>query len=102
MENISTITIIKSVFLLVIMLTGALKSEAQISDTFTLSSIPYYDEFGNLYGTKKEYDHIPTAQDSAEFNISTHKYIAEMMDSIKKADYPELIKNPIKKKPKYN
>jgi hypothetical protein len=102
MRNKSTISFVKSGMVLGIMLTGTLFSQAQKSDTFTLISMPYYDEFGNLYNTKKEYTHLPTAKDSAEFNISTHKFIAEMMDSIKKADYRELIKKPIKKKPKYN
>jgi hypothetical protein len=48
---------------------------------YTLHSIPTYDSLGNLYGTQKTYDHLPTHEDSVQFNIESEKEINDMIDS---------------------
>ena len=60
---------------------------AQKKDTFTLESIPTHDEFGNFYQITKQFDHIPTHQDSLNFNTYAHKYIKHNMDSICNRNY---------------
>lgn len=59
---------------------------AQVRDTFILTSIPTYDENGNLYGTQKSYDHIPTRQDSLDFRKLSDSVISVTIDSVRKAE----------------
>jgi hypothetical protein len=55
---------------------------AKHKQTYTLESIPTYDSLGNLYGIRQEYDHIPTHQDSIDFEIDSDKAIQKTMDSV--------------------
>lgn len=47
---------------------------------YKLESIPYYDSLGNLYGDVKYYDHIPTHQDTLDFEAASD---AEIKKNIK-------------------
>ena len=49
--------------------------------TYRLESIPTYDSLGNLYGTVKDYDHIPTHQDTIDFEKESEIDIQLMIDS---------------------
>lgn len=40
---------------------------AQSRDVYTIRSIPHYDSLGNQTIYQKEYDHVPTKQDSIDF-----------------------------------
>jgi len=60
---------------------------SQSKDTFVLESIPHYDEFGNLYQVTKYYNHIPTRQDSLNFNIEVQKFVKHNMDSVYRRNY---------------
>ena len=70
---------------------------------YTLTSIPTYDSLGNVYQVNKNYDHIPTSKDSADFlkesRISIHKMIDSFYNTnIEKAKF---IKTKQKKKKKF-
>ncbi len=72
------------------------KSQAKplTQDTvYTLSSIPCYDEFGNYYGVVKQYDHIPTKQDSIQFKIDSNREVRKMIDSVRNTP----ARKPVKK-----
>ena len=60
----------------------SLTSSAQ--EKYILRSIPTYDSLGNLYGTQREFDHIPTKEDSLQFEEDSRKYIKHTIDSIYK------------------
>ena len=46
-----------------------------------LYSNSMYDSLGNVYTVEAEYDHLPTAQDSADFQKESQIEIRKMMDS---------------------
>jgi hypothetical protein len=58
----------------------SLTSSAQ--QKYTLYSIPTYDSAGNLYGVQKNFDHLPTKEDSIQFQIESRKYIDNWIDSL--------------------
>jgi hypothetical protein len=55
-----------------------------IKDSFTLTSNPMYDVNGNYYRSEKKYDHLPTKQDSIDFD--NHKFDAfrPIIDSVER------------------
>ena len=50
-------------------------------EKYILYSIPTYDSLGNVYQTQRAFDHIPTKQDSIQFEIESRKYIRNWIDS---------------------
>ena len=52
--------------------------------TYILESIPTYDSLGKLYGVRNTYDHIPTHDDSVQFEIESDIEINKMIDSVNK------------------
>ena len=70
--------------IVLLILTLPLRLSNKNKKTYTLESIPTYDSLGNLYGIKKTYDHIPTHNDSIEFEIESDIEIKKMIDSINK------------------
>jgi len=72
----------KKILILIILTLSVSVALAQTKDTFALKSIPTYDEFGNCYRVIKQYDHVPTTQDSASFVIESSMLIHHMIDSI--------------------
>ena len=75
-------------------------AQTQSKPIYTLESVPYYDENGNVYGTIRRYDHLPTRQDSLNFRIESEKEIRIMMDSTAKASAPKPRKKTYSKKSK--
>jgi len=66
------------------------KSQTKIQDTtpvYKMVTIPYYDEYGNLYGIEKVYKHKPTRRDSLDFRVESRREIYKMMDSVKKVNH---------------
>lgn len=61
---------------------------AQTKEVYTLSSFPTYDEFGNYYQVVKEYDHLPTTQDSISFKLESGQQVDHMIDSMAKEFRP--------------
>jgi len=71
----------KAIITLLIYLESSL-AFSQTSKQFELYSLPCYDSLGNQFQAKKSYYHIPTAEDSAAFRISSRVEISQMMDSV--------------------
>lgn len=65
----------------------SLTSSAQ--EKYILRSIPTYDSVGNLYRTQREFDHLPTKEDSIQFQIESREYIYSWIDSLSK---PQMVK----------
>jgi len=65
----------------------SISASAQTKDTFILKTVPYYDEFGNLYTISQSYDHIPTSKDSTNFKIKSNTQIKVWVDSLYKIYY---------------
>ena len=59
----------------------SLAAMSQTKKTYTLNSFPTYDQYGNYYEVTKEYDHLPTAQDSTSFELESRIHINRMIDS---------------------
>jgi hypothetical protein len=53
-------------------------------DSFTLTSIPTFDINGNYYSYEKKYDHLPTKQDSIDFNNEKNDAFRPIMDSVER------------------
>lgn len=70
--------------IVLLILTLPFRLHNQTKKIYTLESIPTYDSMGNLYGIKKEYNHIPTREDSILFNQESDKEIQKMIDSVNK------------------
>jgi len=66
----------------------SISASAQTKDTFTLKTIPHYDEFGNLYTIIQVFDHVPTQQDSICFNEGSKIQMNIWMDSMYKIYNP--------------
>jgi hypothetical protein len=73
-------------------------TSAQTKDTFILKNIPTYDQFGNLYIVTKSFDHIPTSQDTLNFDKESKIQVNLLMDSVKKYYAPTPIRKKSKKK----
>lgn len=67
--------------LLVILAIGFSSASAQTM--YKLECIPVYDSLGNVYITRSVYDHIPTAQDSADFYKGCNQYIKEIDNALR-------------------
>ena len=70
--------------IILLILTLPFRLHTKPKKIYTLESIPTYDSMGNLYGVKKEYNHIPTHEDSILFNQESDKEIQKMIDSVNK------------------
>jgi len=55
-----------------------------VKDSFTLTSIPTFDINGNYYSYEKKYDHLPTHQDSIDFNNEKNDAFRPIMDSVER------------------
>jgi hypothetical protein len=55
-----------------------------VKDSFTLTSIPTFDINGNYYSYEKKYDHLPTKQDSIDFNNEKNDAFRPIMDSVER------------------
>ena len=53
-------------------------STASAQTMYKMECIPIYDEDGNLYQMRQVYDHLPTKQDSIDFEKSAKKYMIEI------------------------
>ena len=53
-------------------------------DSFTLTSIPTFDINGNYYSYEKKYDHLPTKQDTLDFNKEKNAAFRPIMDSVER------------------
>jgi hypothetical protein len=51
--------------------------------TYKMETLPNFDMDGNVYVVKREYDHLPTKEDSINFNNESRIEISKMIDSIK-------------------
>lgn len=69
----------KLYIVLITLITLQLKTLGQ--EKYILYSIPTYDSLGNIYQTQRAFDHIPTKQDSIQFEIESRKYITNWIDS---------------------
>lgn len=74
---------------------------AQVKDRFELKSIPVYDMDGNVYIVVKSYDHVPTRQDSLDFEAYRKVEVRRMLEGVQKANKPKPYK-PRKKSDKTN
>ena len=54
-------------------------SSAYAQKVYRLTSVTTYDSLGNQYGIYKEYDHIPTSEDSAKFEKDSRGSINEII-----------------------
>lgn len=71
-ENIFyAVTIIFAVFVILgnilFLILSNIETKNDKKPVYELSAPPVLDSFGNLYYFKKTYDHIPTKEDSLEF-----------------------------------
>ena len=82
--------------LLILLSLFSTKVYSQTKDTFELYSFPTYDEYGNYYQVVKRFDHIPTKQDSLDFEKESRISISEMMREERKRFEP--INNTKKKR----
>jgi hypothetical protein len=55
-----------------------------VKDSFTLTSIPTFDINGNYYSYEKKYYHLPTNQDSIDFNNEKNDAFRPMIDSVER------------------
>lgn len=55
-----------------------------LKDSFTISSRPTYDINGNYYSYEKKYDHLPTKQDTLDFNKEKNAAFRPIMDSVER------------------
>jgi len=55
-----------------------------VKDSFTFTSIPTYDINGNYYSFQKKYDHLPTHQDTIDFNKEMDDTFRPIMDSVER------------------
>lgn len=53
-------------------------STASAQTMYKMESLPIYDEDGNLYQMREVLDHLPTKQDSIDFDKSVKKYCIEI------------------------
>jgi hypothetical protein len=67
------------ILITLILITLQLNSLGQ--EKYILYSLPTYDSLGNIYQTQRTFDHIPTKQDSFQFEIESRKYIRNWIDS---------------------
>ena len=78
----------RSIILFSILISGISFANAQnvkpIKDSFTLTSIPMYDVNGNYYSFEKKYDHLPTKQDSLDFNNEKNEAFRPIIDSVER------------------
>lgn len=51
--------------------------------TYTMETLPNFDMDGNVYMVRREYDHLPTKEDSIKFRKESRIEISRMIDSIK-------------------
>lgn len=72
----------KKIVTIVVSTVISLAAMSQTKKVYTLSSFPTYDENGNAYQVVKEYDHLPTAEDSVNFKIESDAHIDHMIDSV--------------------
>lgn len=72
----------KKIVTIVVSTVISLAAMSQTKKVYTLSSFPTYDENGNAYQVVKEYDHLPTAEDSANFKVESRARINRMIDSV--------------------
>lgn len=45
---------------------------------YKMESIPVYDSLGNVYQTRQVFDHLPTREDSIQFQREASSYVAQM------------------------
>jgi len=78
----------RSIFIISILISCDYVAQSQnlepVKDSFTLTSIPTFDINGNYYSYKKKYDHLPTKQDSIDFNIEKNDAFRPIMDSVER------------------
>lgn len=53
-------------------------STASAQTMYKMESIPIYDEDGNLYQMRQVIDHLPTHDDTIEFDKSVKEYLVEI------------------------
>lgn len=72
-----------STFILCQCFTQAQNAEP-IKDSFILTSMPTYDINGNYYSYQKKYDHLPTNQDTIDFEKEMDSAFLPIMDSVER------------------
>ena len=72
-----------STFILCQCFTQAQNAEP-IKDSFILISMPTYDINGNYYSYQKKYDHLPTKQDTIDFEKEMDDAFLPIMDSVER------------------
>lgn len=55
-----------------------------VKDSFTLTSMSILDLDGNVYSYEKKYNHLPTKQDTLDFNKEINAALRSMMKSVKR------------------
>lgn len=67
----------------------ALSSTAQTKQVYYLSTLPTYDENGNVYQISQQYDHVPTSDDSSYFKKVSRKQMVRLIDSVRILTNPQ-------------
>jgi len=50
---------------------------------YKMQSVPIYDSLGNQYQMRETFDHLPTSQDTIEFNKATISYCKQIDRALK-------------------
>jgi hypothetical protein len=78
----------RSIILFSILISSVYVAHSQnlepVKDSFTLTSNPTYDINGNYYSYRKKYDHLPTKQDSIDFDKETFEAFRPIIDSVER------------------
>ena len=53
-------------------------SSASAQTMYKMESVIIYDSLGNQYQMRQVLDHLPTRQDSVEFDIASKRYVSEI------------------------
>jgi hypothetical protein len=58
-------------------------STASAQTMYKMQSVPIYDSLGNQYQMRETFDHLPTSQDTIEFNKATMSYCRQIDRALK-------------------
>jgi hypothetical protein len=61
----------------------AISTGAFSQTMYKMESIPIYDSLGNQYQMRETFDHLPTSQDTIEFNKATISYCKQIDRALK-------------------
>ena len=68
----------------------SLSATAQTTkQVYYLSTLPTYDENGNVYQISQQYDHVPTSDDSSYFKKVSRIQMVRLIDSVRILTNPQ-------------